>query len=286
MRIVVAGGGVRVGALSGKAAHATDDASGVLRTVLEVGVAPRATELASCNGGVECADGAELSACGFGGDGGAFLLAEALDPETRFFASCLSGDLLAIVDALVGAGKPGAAIAFVGACGLGGEVPAGSFALACGGVPSAAVSLNGDTRGAVGAGASFGATRGVVVVPLTVEVGGAGRGVRAVGSRARAAARSSVPEADSTRAFSLGGVSAAGSSALSDGAGGVPDASLVGVTVGHGSILVFARSGARGAVPLAGVDGGTARSDSLLVAAGALIGVGFAILFAARHGNS
>lgn len=81
-------------------------------------------------------------------------------------------------------------------------------------------------------------------------------------------------------------VGGAGGGTLGDGSGGVPDAGLVAVTVGHGGVLVFARSVAAGSVPLAGVDGGAAGANGLLVAARGLVVVGFAILFAASHWDS
>lgn len=286
LRIVGAADGVSVRALLGEALAVGDLAGGVLRALGEVAVSPGAADLTF---GAERADGSEGGAGRFGVDGVAVLVADALDPEARAGAGGLSGDLLAVGDALGRAGEPQAAVTFGGAGGGGRKVPAGSVALVGGGVPSAAVAGVLSAGSGVGTGAGLGAASAVVVVPLAVGVRTAGLSVRAVGDGARASAdlASGVPEAEAGGAVSRS-VSVASGGALSNGAGGVPDAVGIFVTSGGGDVLVLTRSDALVVDPLADSDGGARGRGGLgaVGCAGIEGGDGFATLHAVVVGNT
>ena len=285
--IVVAADRVRVGALLAEAGDLVLDVAGrILRAFLEVGVSPWAALLAG-GSTVEDADGREFSAGRLGGDGVALLVAGArlglADPEARVDAVDLFRDELAVGDALLGASEPLAAIVLFSLAGsLGGEVPAGSFASLGGGVPGATVGgrlIFADVL--VGGGASARTAGSVVVVPLAVLVSSAGLDVGAIGFRAGARASASSPQADVAGALAGGGVGLAGRGADGHGAGRVPHTLGVGVTVGHGVVLVLARSGA--ALGGGVVDAGLRAVGLEVLARGFVAGEGFAVL-AAHHG--
>ena len=290
LRIIVASRAGTVRALLGHArCTILNVASRILRTFDEVGtVAPR-TGLLACGSAVESADGSESSTSGFRGDAGTSLVARTRrlrDPEARRVrgsANSFGGDEVAVGDALVGAREPVAASTFGRASRLCGEIPAGSFALAGGGIPGAAINRGLSVAAVLGAlSTSLGAARGVGVVPLAVGIFTAGRNISSVSFRARTRASRSSPQADVTRAFSSRGVGRASRSADGSRSSGVPDAVGVGVTVSHGVILVLARSGAAlsGGVVVASLE-----TVSLDVLAGSFVtsGDGFAILSA--HGG-
>ena len=290
LRIIVASRAGSVRALLGHARSTVLNVAGsILRACCEVRtVAPR-TSLLACGSAVESADGSESSTRSFRGDTGTSLVARTRrlgDPEARRVrgsADSFGSDEVAVGDALAGASKPVAASTFGSAGRLSGEIPARSFALTSGGVPSAAI--NGGLSVAAVRSAlstSLGTARSVGVIPLAVLIFTAGRDISSISFRARARASSSSPQADVTRAFRGRGVGRARRSADGSRSSGVPNAVGVGVTVSHGVILVLARSGA---ASRSGVVVTSLETVSLEILAGSFVtrGVGFAILSA--HGG-